>query len=601
MGGDMSFLALYEKVEKTFFYTLTRKLASFLFLLGVYPLCFLLFLSNQSEVEQRLQRAGVAADVIAQVTGILSSGLWLLVGLSLLALVCTIGLVLYMRFLIVRPVRKITDIFNEISRGEGDFSHNLPTITNDELRDLAEGYNRFAEKMRQIIGEVRKMSVNIAGEAALVKVRVDETAQGAERQTSMTDMVFTASSESTHAIADVTANTHRITESTTANLHNAQGSLSEMIRIGERINQVSDRVARFNHTVDDLYDRSESVKKMTALIREVAEQTNLLALNAAIEAARAGEAGRGFAVVADEVRKLAERVNAATTEISGNVNGMLSIVEEARSENEAINTDVQQTREVVMRSADQFQGMVQELEMNSGQLLEIASAMEELSATNQQVHDNVSVIHELSSEVSAHMHKSELSAVILAQATEAVQELVSRFKIGHGSFDFAVDRVRLFRDAIQQQLTTLSGQGVNIFDRNYQPMPNTNPQKYQVTWAEPFRVACQDLLESCINDLEGCVFAVAVNEDSYLSAHNLRYSKPLTGSYDKDLIGNRTCRKFERPSELRAARNQDPLLLQTYLRDTGEILCDIAMPLTVQGRLWGNVRVGMTAEALLAN
>ena len=75
--------------------------------------------------------------------------------------------------------------------------------------------------------------------------------------------------------------------------------------------------------------------------------------------------------------------------------------------------------------------------------------------------------------------------------------------------------------------------------------------------------------------------------------------KPLTGDPEKDLLGNRTCRKFENPSELRAARNTEPVLLQTYLRDTGEVLCDLAMPILIGGRHWGNVRVGMPAEALL--
>ena len=94
---------------------------------------------------------------------------------------------------------------------------------------------------------------------------------------------------------------------------------------------------------------------------------------------------------------------------------------------------------------------------------------------------------------------------------------------------------------------------------------------------------------------------MAVNADSYLSVHNSKFSRPLTGNYEQDLLGNRSCRKFERPSELRAARNTEPLLLQTYLRDTGEILCDIAMPLVLDGRHWGNVRIGVPVDALLGD
>ena len=594
------FWDLYESIEKTFFNSLTKKLSSFFFLLVAYPIIGFVYSAHQTSVEAILVNAGVARPVVDAVVSDLSSGLWVIAFLAIGALFATAALVAYMRFLIVRPLRKISGIFQEISRGEGDFSRDLPQITNDELRDLAISYNQFAEKMRQIIGEVRKMSVNIAGEAALVKVRVDETAQGAERQTTMTDRVFEASNESILAIQNVSASTHRISDSTAGSLESARVSLGEMVDIAGKISQVSDRVERFNKTVDDLHDRSESVKQITSLIRDVAEQTNLLALNAAIEAARAGEAGRGFAVVADEVRKLAERVNAATSEISGNINGMLSIVGEARKENDLINTDVRQTRDVVMRSADQFRNMLSELEETSGQLNAIASSMERLSATNAQVHENVGVIHDLSAEVTSHMHQSELSAVVLAQATEAVQELVSRFKIGHGSFDFAVDRARVFRDQVQEALAQMAGQGVSIFDRNYQAIPGTNPQKYRTSWGDEYGRRCQGFMESCLAEIPGSVFAVAVTEDSYLSAHNLKFSKPLTGNYDADLIGNRTCRKFERPPEKRAACNTETMLLQTYLRDTGEVLCDIAMPIHVNNRLWGNVRVGLTAEALLA-
>ena len=146
----------------------------------------------------------------------------------------------------------------------------------------------------------------------------------------------------------------------------------------------------------------------------------------------------------------------------------------------------------------------------------------------------------------------------------------------------------------------MAKRGINIFDRSYQPIPDTNPQKYKVSWGDTYAQTCQGLLESCLKDIPGCAFAVGMTSDSYLSAHNLKYSKPLTGDYETDLVGNRVCRKFERPSELRSAANTEPMLLQTYQRDTGEVLCDIAMPIYVGGRHWGNVRVGVPADALLA-
>jgi methyl-accepting chemotaxis protein len=148
-------------------------------------------------------------------------------------------------------------------------------------------------------------------------------------------------------------------------------------------------------------------------------------------------------------------------------------------------------------------------------------------------------------------------------------------------------------------MTEIAKAGIDLFDRRYVPIPNTSPQKYKVSWGDEYTRRCQQIMEDCLNAIPGCVFAVGINTDSYLSAHNLRYSKPMTGNPEVDLVGNRTCRKFDRPAEMRAAQNTKALLVQTYLRDTGEILCDIAMPIMIGGRQWGNVRVGVPATALL--
>ena len=592
---------LYESVEKLFWNSLTKKLCSFL-LLFVIDLAYLGIYQDQKRgIAAALAEGRVAPEIAQRIDASLEGGFVAMVVLTLFALAWNVGQILFLRHLIVRPVRIVTRTFDEIAAGEGDFSRDLPLLTHDEFRDMAASYNRFADKMRQIIGEVRKASVSIARDAVRVKTRLDDTVASARRQGEITEHVFTASTEATRAIDEVSRSTQVISDSTSVNLENARVSLQEMQEIAARINGVGEKVLRFNHTVDDLSRRSEAVNQFAVLIREVADQTNLLALNAAIEAARAGEAGRGFAVVADEVRKLAERVNTATAEITGNIAAMLTQVGSTRAENDEINADVQHTRAVVGRSAVQFQAMVGDFERTGEQLLHIAAAMEELSVTNGQVHDNVNLIHDLSGDVAQHMEDSEKRTAGLSESTEAVQELISRFKIGRGAFDHVVDRTRAFRDQLQAALEKMAAEGVNVHDRNYQPVGKTKPQKYRVAWGDEFTRRWQSLLEECLATIPGCAYAVGVNSDGYLSAHNLKFSKPLTGDDAADLVGNRTCRKFENPGELRAAKNEQPLLLRTYLRDTGEILCDIAMPIRVRGQLWGNVRVGMNADALLAN
>ncbi len=594
-----TFLEAYEWAEKTFWNTLSKKLSSFL-LLFLLDLVYLgVYLHVEHTVQASLAKQGVAEIAIQQSLTDFNSGFMILLCLTVLALVWNILQILYMRHLVVRPVKVITQIFDEISKGEGNFSCDLPLTTHDEFRQLAESYNRFAGKMRQIIGDVRKSSVSIARDATLVKVRLDKTVATVKQQAEMTDAVFNASHEATLAIENVSNSTQVISDSTNINLKNARSSLAEIQDITQRINSVSEKVLRFNATVEDLSRRSESVNQFATLIGEVANQTNLLALNAAIEAARAGEAGRGFAVVADEVRKLADRVNTATAEISGNVGAMLAQVNETRSENAVINTDIQHTREVIGRSAIQFQGMVGDFEQTGKQLLQIASAMEELTTTNAQVHENVKKINELSMNVYTQTEDSGKRTTALSESTEGIQELVSRFNIGTGGFEMVVGKARSFRDKLKAALEAMQQSGINIFDKNYQPFGNNRPQKYRVSWGEEYTRRCASLLEDAFGSIPKCAYAVSVNTDGYLSSHNAQFSRPLTGDDAKDLVGNRCNRKFDNPRELRAAKNTEPVLLQTYLRDTGEVLCDIAIPIEIDGRSWGNVRIGVPTEALL--
>ena len=590
---------LYEWNERTFWNSLTKKLMSFLLLFFIDVVYLGIYIHQKNLVADALKSGGAGVETMQRISESMDYGLSLMVGMTVLALFWNLLQILYIRHLILRPVRIISTIFDEIARGEGDFSRNLPTISHDELRTLAESYNRFADKMREIISEVRKMSVNIAREAVLVKKTVASTTEKATRQGDIANAVFGASSEAIQAIEEVSASAELISQSTEANLQTARGSLGEMFEIVTKVQNVSTKLSSFNDTVGHLAQRSDSIRQIAGLIKDIADQTNLLALNAAIEAARAGEMGRGFAVVADEVRKLAERVNVATQEITDNIGGMIALVRDTQRENDVINGDIQQTREVVERSSSEFDRMVGNFERTGDQLNQIAAAMEQLTATNGQVHEAVTQVHALSNEVSGSMKSSETSTLTLSRATESVQELVSRFKIGRGSFDFNVDQARKMLDKLQDRLSVLAKQGVDIWDQNYRPIAKTNPQKYDVSYAAVFEREIQPLAEEALANLKGGVYALMIDLRGYGAIHNLKYSKPLTGNYDTDLVGNRTRRIWDDPTGQRAAKNTQPLLLQTYARDTGEVLSEINLPIMVDGRHWGGLRVGCESSVLL--
>lgn len=593
------FWRAYDWVERTFFTTVTRKFASFLVVPLIASVGFLLLYSLQARIDELLLRQGNEAlrtEVAAVFADVFGEFGVLMVAMLLVA----VGLILYMRHLVVRPLRRMTEIFRTLSndRREGDFSVDLPVMTHDELGELAKAYNAFAEKMRGIIADLRRASVEVGGDAVRADAKAVEAEKSAETQLRLADEVFAASQRTTEAIEEVQTRIQGLDTTMQESLAAVSSALSELHAVVQRVSTSRERLAGFTGTVGELANRSEQIRRIAGLIREVADQTNLLALNAAIEAARAGEYGRGFAVVADEVRKLAERVNLSSQEITRDIDGMIGIVDQTRSQNEAINADMDETLRSVHHVEEEFARMDEAFHRSRESLGEMVSASGHLVQANDATVGHVRHIAEVGEAVRRLMQETRSDIDTLAERTETILEMLARYRVGRGRFDQLVREERSIRDAIQAQLEAMAREGIDVFDRNYRPYLNCDPPKFKLAWSDEFVRRCQHLLDEGLARIPEAVFVVAVNTDGYLSAHNAKFSKPLTGDREKDLVGNRTYRKFDNPRELRAAQNTAPVLMQTYRRDTGEVLVDVAMPIYVDGRLWGNVRVGLPIEAL---
>ncbi|HKJ05277.1 MAG TPA: methyl-accepting chemotaxis protein, partial [Geopsychrobacteraceae bacterium] len=406
--------------------------------------------------------------------------------------------------------------------------------------------------------------------------------------------------DSLQSLNDMANHARGIFSTTTGNLKVAKISYAELEEVREQVIAMTGMIESYSSAIVDLDGKSHEIKNFVGLISEISHQTSLLSLNAAIEAARAGDAGKGFAVVAREIKVLSERVNEANTGISEKVGLMLDQLGDSSEEVRSIFAFSAGTQKAVQTSCEHFQKIISDFEHNSSQLEEMALAINQLLAANGEVTEKMSHISDLSREVSEMMSDSEQHSLALMEDTERMQEVVAHFKTGEGYLEQIIIRTREFRDDVQQRLERLQKeQSLDIFDQNYQRIADTDPPKFKTVYDAVLEQQFQPLYDQMTHELEGATYCLCVDKNGYGPTHNSVFSEPLTGDYQIDLLRSRDKRFFDDPTGLRGARNTSPFLLQTYARDTGEVLSDLSLPIIIGERHWGAVRLGFNPHVLL--
>ena len=347
---------------------------------------------------------------------------------AVIVVICC-GLFLIM-LLLRRSVLPLPQLAEKVELiASGDLRVEVAASGKDEVAQLSFGIKNMTEKLRAMLTQISQTSSQVASAANQLNSTAEQIATGAEEVAAQSCTVSTAGEEMAATSGDIARNCQMAAEGAqraTQSAHNGSGVVEHTVAV---MGQIAEKVQDTSRTVESLGARSDQIGNIIGTIEDIADQTNLLALNAAIEAARAGEQGRGFAVVADEVRALAERTTRATKEISEMIKG---IQKETKGAVVAMEQGVQQVESGTLeaaRSGDALHDILEHINAVANQISQIATAAEEQTATTSEISSNMHQITEVVQQTSQGAQESAIAAAQLNGNAEELQRLVSQFKL----------------------------------------------------------------------------------------------------------------------------------------------------------------------------